>query len=362
MTRALPDAVAARARAVLDAGVGVRTPGLQYVAVTAAGPLLEHVAGTADVARGAPIGPATTLMAYSMSKTVTAAAVLTLVASRALALDDAAQRFVDDWPYGPAVTVRQLLAHTSGIPNPIPLRWVHLASRAQEFDERAALAAVLRASPRLVSAPGTRYRYSNIGYWLLGRVVERASGQPFVNYVTRHVLAPLGIAPWELGYAIPDASRHAAGYLARWSLLNVAKRFLIDRELIGGYEGRWLRIASHYVNGPAFGGLVGSARGFGKFLRDQLRDRSSLLDGDTRSLFLEPQRLGSGETIPMTLGWHVGSLGGRRVLYKEGGGGGFHALMRVYRDAGLATVVLANSTSFDVASRLDAVDRVLLAS
>lgn len=45
--------------------------------------------------------------------------------------------------------------------------------------------------------------------------------------------------------------------------MNLAKGFLIDRDLIGEYTGRWLEIRSHYLNGPAFGGLVGTARGFG---------------------------------------------------------------------------------------------------
>jgi hypothetical protein len=50
--------------------------------------------------------------------------------------------------------------------------------------------------------------------------------------------------------------------------LNLANGFLIDRDLIGEYAGRWLSIRSHYVNGAAFGGLVGTARGFGRFLQD----------------------------------------------------------------------------------------------
>jgi D-alanyl-D-alanine carboxypeptidase len=49
-------------------------------------------------------------------------------------------------------------------------------------------------------------------------------------------------------------------------MMNLLKRLLIQRELIGSYEGRWLRLKPHYVNGPSFGGLMGTARAFGKFL------------------------------------------------------------------------------------------------
>jgi D-alanyl-D-alanine carboxypeptidase len=267
-----------RIRSDLDALVArSKTPGIQYLVVDSTTTLFEYDGGWADVGRRIPMDPATTLMAYSMSKTLTAVAVLRLVAAGRVGLDDPVSRYVDSLPYA-GVTIRQLLAHTSGIPNPIPLRWVHLAARHDSFDERAALTAVLRRYPRLSFPPGTKYAYSNIGYWLLGPVVERASGRPFTSYVEEQVLAPLGIAPSELGYTIPDPAHHATGYLEKYSFMNLAKRFLIDREFIGAYDGRWLRIESHYPNGPAFGGLVGTARGFGKFLRDQLRDHSALLD------------------------------------------------------------------------------------
>ena len=161
--------------------------------------LFEYTGGWADIRRRVPMDSTTTMMAYSMSKTITVAAVLQLVEARRLGLDDPVQRYVDSNPYGPEITVRQLVSHTSGIPNPIPLRWVHLAECHDIFDESAALDAALRAHPRLSFPPGTRYLYSNIGYWVLGRIVERASGEPFTSYVARHVLGSLGVPPQELG-------------------------------------------------------------------------------------------------------------------------------------------------------------------
>jgi D-alanyl-D-alanine carboxypeptidase len=63
----------------------------------------------------------------------------------------------------------------------------------------------------------------------------------------------------------------------------------------------------------------------------------------------------------MTLGWHVGELDGARFFYKEGGGGGFHAMMRLYPAAGIGTVVMTNATQFDVRQVLDATDASFLA-
>jgi CubicO group peptidase (beta-lactamase class C family) len=286
--------------------------------------------------------------------------VLQLVEANRIWLDSPVARYLDAIPYGPDVTVRQLLAHTSGIPNPIPLRWVHPAERHATFDESAALATVLREHPRPKFTPGAKYGYSNIGYWLLGRIVAQASGETFTSYVSGQVLRPLGVTPRELGYAIPDPAHHATGYLAKYSLLNLVKGFLIDSQLIGEYDGRWLSIRSHYVNGAAFGGLVGTARGFGTFLQDQLGHHSRLFSDSTRSLLYAPQHIRDGAPIAMTLGWHVGTTNGIRFFFKEGGGGGFHHMMRLYPDRGIATVLMTNATGSDVSKWLDTLDAQFL--
>lgn len=332
-----------------------RVPGLQYLVLDPERVAFEFDGGWADLGHRGPMTPATTMMAYSMSKTITALAVLQLVAAGRVALDDAIDQY-HSIPYGAGIRVRHLLAHLSGIPNPIPLRWVHPAGRHAGFDEHAALDAVMRDHPRRAFAPGEKYRYSNIGYWLLGSVVEQASGRSLPSYVAEQVFAPLGIGALDLGYAIPDASRHAHGYLKKYSIMNLAKRLLIDREFIGDYEGPWLRIEPHYLNGPAFGGLVGTARGFGRVLQDQLRPRSVLFDAATRDLLYTPQRVTSGRLVPMTLGWHIGDLQGVQFFYKEGGGGGFHCEMRLYPARSLATVLMTNATGFDVKRCLNTLD------
>jgi CubicO group peptidase (beta-lactamase class C family) len=331
-----------------------KTPGLQYIVVSRNGVIFAHDAGIADLPSGRPMSPRTTMMAYSMSKTITAVAVLQLVEAARVGLEDPVSRYVET-PYGDAITVRQLLSHTSGIPNPIPLRWVHPVTAQDSFDEETALRDVLRKHPRLAFPPGSRYAYSNIGYWLLGRIVERASGEAFTSYVSGHVLRPLEITPEELGYTIRNPAEHACGYLERYSFLNLIKSLVIDRALIGESAGRWVHVRDHYLNGPAFGGLVGSATGFAKFLRDQVQEHSRLIGDATRRLLAEPQRTTRGP-IAMTLGWHLASTSGAPFLFKEGGGGGFHSMMRVYPAYGIGTVIMANATAFDVRSTLNAVD------
>jgi D-alanyl-D-alanine carboxypeptidase len=361
VTQIMQNAPASRvARDLLERVTGSTAPGLQYVVVNRERTLFEHACGWAEVGARVPMSLDSTLMAYSMTKTITAVAVLQLVEAGKLRLDTEAASVLDAFPYGDEVTIRQLLTHTAGIPNPIPLRWAHLAEEDAGFDEAAALARVLAAHRTPVARPGERYLYSNIGYWLLGSVVAAAAGRPYVDYVRERILGPLGIGTESMDFGIPRPQNHAAGYLGRFTALNLFKRLVVDRRLWVGTEGRWLRFASHHLDGPAFGGLVGTARAFGVFLRDQLQPRSVLLGPEMSRLLRTAATDNRGLAVPMTPGWHLKSRNGLTILYKEGGGGGFHCEMRIYPEWDIASVIMANGTEFGATAALDRIDTVFV--
>ena len=303
----------------------------------------------------------TIMMAYSMTKTFTAVAVLQLVERGKIGLDDTIGRYISkDVPGADRITVRQLLDHTSGLPKPIPLRWVHLAEEDATFDERAALLRILRTHSKLTCSPGAKFAYSNIGYWLLGQIVEKVSGESYRDYVGTHIVEPLQLGGREMGFTIPEQGDHANGYLARFSFMNVIKGLIIDRRFWGGYEGRWFRFKDHYLDGSAFGGMLASARAVSRFLQDQLRGESALLGFDAKKLLQTQQRDAEDRLIPMTLGWHVGVSHDRPYYFKEGGGGGFHSEMRIYPDVCLGSVVMANDTGFRSTTFLNREDRAFL--
>jgi len=331
-------------------------PGLQYVVVDSTSVLLRYFGGWADVQNRIRMDSTTTMMAYSMTKTFTAAAVLQLIESGQVGLDTPVDTYFPSTPYGHTMTVRHLLSQTSGIPNPIPLRWAHPAGRHAAFDEDSALGAVLRKNPKLRFPPGSKYAYSNISYWILGKIVEHVSGRPFPTYMEEHIFTPLHLQNKDAAFTISPGVPHAKGYLKKYSLMNLAKALLIDRELIGEYEEGWLHINDHHLNGPGFGGLIATAPAVAAFLQDQLREHSVLLGNGTKSLFFSRQAATSGELIDMTLGWHIGHLDGVPYYFKEGGGGGYHAEMRIYPDRRIGTVIMVNETSSactDVQSEAD---------
>jgi len=321
-------------------------PGLQYVVVDRGSIVFEHSAGMSDIEQKTPLSLSQTMAAFSMTKTLTAIAVLQLVENRKIHLDDQATEYFKH-PYDSEITIKQLLNHTSGIPNPIPLKWVHLSENHPGFDEQKELTRVLKENPNSGSLPGTKYKYSNIGYWLLGKVIEKASGKKYDEYVTENIFMPLGLTPDEIGFLIKNENNHSKGYLKKWSFMNFLGRFVIDGSVLGNYEGRWLHIKNVYVNGPSFGGAIGSARAFGRILQDLLSEPSKLLGASAKQLLYSQQQIESGKKIEMTLGWHIGQLNNLTYYYKEGGGAGFRSEMRIYPESGLASVLMTNRTSFN---------------
>lgn len=335
-------------------------PAIQYVVVNAESELFNFSDGLSDIAKNSKITSHTTMMIYSMTKTITAIAILQLIEQGKIFLDDPVVQYLPEIPYGKEVKIRHLLSQTSGIPNPIPLRWVHLREEDEHFDEQVALRSILSEYPKLDFQPGAKYRYSNISYWLLGRIVAKVSGTSFEQYVRADIFQRLGIDKKEADFIIPDSFHHAKGYLRRWSVFDLLKSFLVDKKFFGDYENGWLSINDHYMNGHSFGGVIASAEAVSKILQDLLKENSKLLGKKGKHFLFERQRNLKGEPIEMTLGFHIGFKDKREYFFKEGGGAGFHGEMRLYPNEKIATVIIVNNSAFDVDSLLNRLDGTFL--
>jgi len=335
-------------------------PGIQYIVMDSSHIIFDYFGGLADIKNKIPMKSVTTMMVFSMTKTITAVAILQLIEKGKLGLDDSIDMYIPKNPYGNSITIRHLLSQTSGIPNPIPLKWAHLANKHDNFDEDSTLTVVLEENPDPSFEPGEKYAYSNISYWFLGIIIEKVSGQSYPEYVIENIFKPLHLTQDEMNYIIPDSTNHAKGYLAKYSFYNLFKGFLIDSDLTGDYEESWLHIKNIYLNGPAFGGLVGSAIGFSKFLQDQLKEKSALFNNETRKLLYTQQKNYDGELIEMTLGWHIGNFDEKPYYFKEGGGAGYHCEMRLYPAHRISTIIIVNKTSFNSKKYLDFLDAEFL--
>ena len=166
----------------------------------------------------------------------------------------------------------------------------------------------------------------------------------------------LGLSTKEIGCEVIDKQNHAKGYLNKYSFINLAKYFVMDKEIWGDYEDSWLHINNVYINGPSFGGIISSANAISFILQDLLKDESHILGSNMKDQLYTQQKTADGESIDMTLGWHVGNLSGTKYYFKEGGGAGFHCEMRIYPDNGLASVIIVNKTSLNTNKELSQLD------
>ncbi|GJQ61924.1 MAG: hypothetical protein SCALA702_09770 [Melioribacteraceae bacterium] len=333
-----------------------QVPGAQYVVVNKDRAIFEYAGGFSDVKNQKLMDGQTTMMCYSLTKTFTAAAILQLVEQGKVELDKTVEEYCPALPYDRHITPRNLLSHTSGIPNPIPLKWAHLASEHTEFDEESALDNLLAKHMLTKSKPGEKFLYSNLGYWLLGKIIEKVSGFSYPEYMKLNLLKQIGLFSADIDFVINDNAKHAKGYLTKISFMNAFKFLLLDNKLIGKGESRWTTFNNHYVNGPAFGGLIGSARSLSRFLYDQLQDKPVIFSSDMKKLFFEQQKTKDGSPINMTLGWHIKEEEGLKYYYKEGGGAGFKSEMRIYPDKGIGSIIMVNRTKFNTASVLNKTD------
>ena len=173
------------------------------------------VAGLRDVAKRAPVDADTVFRIASMTKSFTAMSILKLRDEGKLSLDDPAERYVPElkslrYPTtdSPRITIRHLLTHSEGFPEDNPWGDRQLARTDDQVTR------MLRNGIPFSTTPGTAYEYSNYGFAILGRIVSRASGTPYEDYVSRNILQPLGMTSTSLHPAKIPSNRLAIGY--RW--------------------------------------------------------------------------------------------------------------------------------------------------
>jgi CubicO group peptidase (beta-lactamase class C family) len=280
--------------------------------------------GLADREARRPVGPETVFTVGSITKQFTGAAILKLQELGQLDVTDTLDRFFPDAPPDKAgITLHQLLTHTAGFPGAI----------GDDFDLTATRDAFLaRAmSTELLFAPGARHEYSNVGYSLLGIVIELVSGQGYEDFLAEHLLSPAGLE--RTGYLRPRYG-HA--------------------DLAVGYENgrRWGTVLGHPMlkDGPSWhlranGGIHSTAREMVRWVQ-ALRTGAVLSAASREQLFAPHVDEGAGDSW-YGYGWVTFQRpDGKRFLAHNGGNGIFSADCRLYPDDGVTLFVASNDAGY----------------
>jgi CubicO group peptidase (beta-lactamase class C family) len=318
----IPDAVLANVRARVDAGW---TPSIVIGVVDSGG--TNYLAyGETTVDGGAPVNERTVYEIGSITKVFTGVVLADMATKREVSLDDPIQRYLPDSVHVPGadsqpITLRLLSAQRSGLPR-MPTNFAPRDADNPYADYDAARLYAFLATYTLTRAPGAAYEYSNLGVGLLGLALARHEDTTYEALVRRHILDPLGMASTMIALTEEARARLAQGSAdgrpaANW-----------DIDALAGA-----------------GALRSTAEDMTTFLAAAMGLRHTSLDSAFR-LAADPQfDAGPGGAMRIGLGWHVlQTEGGMRIVWHNGGTGGYRSWAGYDPARRIGVVVLTSST------------------
>jgi D-alanyl-D-alanine carboxypeptidase len=164
--------------------------------------------GYADLSTCAPVQSAIPFQIGSVTKQFTAAAVLQLQNAGRLNIDDTVVTYLGSYPFDPRITLRMLLNQTAGLQDyhnfPDANSWINGVS------EQTVLSQIAAAS--LLFTPGSAYAYSDSNYFVLGSVIEAASGLTYSDYMAANIFQPVGLSSTSYGRPAVSASPYDPGH------------------------------------------------------------------------------------------------------------------------------------------------------
>ena len=303
---------------------GTSTPGASVVVISNGGVVLNRSYGMADLERRAPATDLTNYRLASVTKQFTATAVLLLVQEGTLRLDQHVSEVLPGFPaYARAVTIRHLLTHTSGLPayeDFVP------DTQTVQLKDRDVLALLNRADS-MEFAPGSRYRYSNSGFVVLGLVVEAVTHHRFAAFLRERIFAPLHMdSTVAFEPAVSSVPRRAYGYTA----------------VAGGFE-RTDQSATSGTLGD--GGIYTSTHDLVAW--NEAVDQHILITPAAQAMAWAPSTLVDGTGTRYGFGWNTERVAQGLHVWHSGETRGFTNAIVKYPDRGVTVIVLTNRSGGD---------------
>jgi D-alanyl-D-alanine carboxypeptidase len=305
-------------------------PGMQAAIVFPDGSTWTGQSGVGVIATAAPVTADTLFSVASITKTFVAALVLRLAARGTLGLDDPLSRYVPSFPNAAAITLRELLSHTSGIHDLFTSPGMAddiLADPSRAWTPQQVLARI--GKPYF--APGNGYYYSNTNYVLLGLVVEKATGEKLATLVREEFLTPLG-----LSHTFMQTEERTLGVVAHGYNGSVAKP--VDLSI----GQTMVPFTSEVTACSSACAIVSNAADLARWASALYG--GGLLDGAQMASMLDTTpALPYPSLVPRGLGAEVINLGGRVAWGHRGHLDGFDGSMMYLPESGLTIVVQANA-------------------
>lgn len=284
---------------------------------------------------------------WSLTKVPTAIAILQLHERGKLDINEPVSRYLTyfevEYPSHARseITVRQLLKHTSGLADTIPamIGWIH--AEDEIYDQTKLVRQYLPAYKRVKFEPGSKFLYSNLGYMVLGAIIEEITDLTYESYVIENILRPLKMDKTHFLYLPEMQQNQAVGSHPLFNIYTPLLPFLLDmrmlmRERVKGTY--WFNRV--YIDTTPPSGLIGTAEDAARLMAGLLNGEALISENTKMMMHTKGDRI-----TQRPLGWAEYGEDEHAWFQHRGGGPGFASVMRIYPDNALGMVIFANSTS-----------------
>jgi CubicO group peptidase (beta-lactamase class C family) len=299
-------------------------PGVSVIVIKDGKVLYKKGCGLANVEARIPNTTRTNFRLASLTKQLTAMAILILAEREKLSLDGRLIDFFPDFPvYGRDITVHHLLSHTSGLPDYA----AHIPALQKEQLRDHDVLHILKQQKSGDFPPGSKFAYSNSGYVLLGLVVEKVSGQTFARFLDENIFQPLGMF---------DTVAHEEG------ISTVKNRAYGYEPVEKDFRRRDQSVTSATLGD---GGVYSSVEDLYRW--DQALYTNKLVSITTLNQMFTPEQFGNRQQSSYGMGWFIDTAGGFRQVSHGGTTVGFRNQILRLPDEKFTVVVLMNRSDGD---------------
>ena len=321
--QAAPQGAAAYA-AVITQAFPASGPGAAAIVVKDGKVLYRASQGLADVEKKIALQPDSVFRLGSVTKQFTSMAIMMLVEQGKIGLQDPIEKYLPGYPtHGKVITVEHLLTHTSGIQSYTDIPG-YMTTKVKADLTVSQLIDAFKNEPMQFD-PGTKFRYNNSGYVLLGAIIEKASGQTYADYIADHIFKPLGMSHSYYGTQERTIAKMAVGHTEN------------------GRRAQPLSMTQPYAAGSLLSTVDDLVLWDAALSTERLVKRSSL------ERIWTPYKLANGTTTGYGYGWQMGTLAGEPTVEHGGGIFGFSTYAIRVPAQHVYVAVLCNSDSPAVA-------------
>ena len=319
--------------------------------------------GWADGPRKIQATPQSVYHWWSITKIPTAIAILQLLEQGKLQLDDPISKYLSffhvKYPShnSSTITIRQLLNHSSGIPDASAfdlMKWIHQDGEPH-LNQTALIEKVFPEFSSLEFEPGENTAYTNIGYMLLGAIIEKVSGQSYKEYIRHYILEPLEMKQTDFVYTREMEPYEAAGSHPSFNFMSPLLYTMIGSYIRETSEKHiWMKRV--YTDQEPSSALIGStmdaARLIRAYLNNGMLDGHRILSEKSIGLMTNDSHVAEANDkgsyfFRQGIGWQVFKEKSGYKLQHTGGGPGFYAIMQIYPSDNLGLIMFCNDITLE---------------